>query len=120
MDAAFHRPHGFSSSVAVVFAIAMNDYLDGALKQTLFKTSIFGYRLRDHVAPNNRGRCHRNFHHAVTAFRFVSRGQIATALTGVKIALILFVGLGRLCSLAVEVLHTFPSANVGGTVRRRC
>ena len=29
---------GSQASVAVVFAIALNDYLDGALKQTIFKT----------------------------------------------------------------------------------
>src|SRR5687768_17628034 len=34
---------GSQASVAVVFAIAVNDYLGGALKSTLFSTSIFGY-----------------------------------------------------------------------------
>src|SRR5688572_14466384 len=34
---------GAQASVAVVFAIAVNDYLGGALKKTLFSTEIFGY-----------------------------------------------------------------------------
>ena len=34
---------GSQASVAVVFAIALNDYLSGGLKQTLFATTIFGY-----------------------------------------------------------------------------
>ncbi|MBK9527114.1 MAG: amino acid permease [Acidobacteria bacterium] len=33
---------GAQASVAVVFAIALNDYLDGGLKQTLFKTMLLG------------------------------------------------------------------------------
>ena len=34
---------GAQASVAVVFAIALNDYLGGALKQSLFATNILGY-----------------------------------------------------------------------------
>src|SRR5215207_11120779 len=36
---------GSQASVAVVFAIALNDYLGGALKQVLFQTTIAGYPL---------------------------------------------------------------------------
>jgi APA family basic amino acid/polyamine antiporter len=84
---------GSQASVAVVFAIALNDYLDGALKQTIFKTTIAG------------------FAYEITSLQIIAvvviaifttlnclsvrlTGQIATVLTGVKIALILFVGLG--------------------------
>jgi hypothetical protein len=34
---------GSQASVAVVFAIALNDYLDGKLKQTILATNIFGH-----------------------------------------------------------------------------
>src|SRR5215207_1775838 len=82
---------GSQASVAVVFAIAVNDYLGGALKQTLLQTSIFGYS------------------YEVTSLQIIAvvvialfttlnclsvsmNGQIAAALTFVKIALVLFVG----------------------------
>jgi APA family basic amino acid/polyamine antiporter len=84
---------GAQASVAVVFAIGMNDFLDGKLKQTLFETNIFGY------------------HYELTSLQIVAvmmimifttincasvvlSGQIATVLTVVKIALIAFVGIG--------------------------
>ena len=84
---------GSQASVAVVFAIALNDYLGGGLKQTLMTTSILGFPFE------------------ITSLQLVAiviiaifttlnclsvsmSGQIATALTFIKIALVLFVGLG--------------------------
>jgi APA family basic amino acid/polyamine antiporter len=84
---------GSQASVAVVFAIALNDYLDGGLKQTLFQTTVLGYQ------------------YEITSLQLVAivviaifttlnclsvsmSGQIAAALTFVKIGLVLFVGLG--------------------------
>lgn len=84
---------GAQASVAVVFAIALNDYLGGGLKQTILQTTILGYPFE------------------VTSLQFVAivviaifttlnclsvsmSGQIAAALTFIKIALVLFVGLG--------------------------
>ncbi|HVF31238.1 MAG TPA: amino acid permease [Pyrinomonadaceae bacterium] len=84
---------GSQASVAVVFAIALNDYLDGGLKQTLLQTNILGYDLE------------------ITSLQLVAivviaifttlnclsvsmSGQIAAALTFVKIGLAIFVGLG--------------------------
>jgi APA family basic amino acid/polyamine antiporter len=105
---------GAQASVAVVFAIALNDYLDGALKQSLFKTTILGYE------------------YEVTSLQIIAvtvivifttlnclsirlTGQIATALTGVKIALILFVGLGAFLFVSGGTFANFSLANVGGT-----
>jgi len=84
---------GSQASVAVVFAIALNDYLDGKLKQTILETNILGYPFE------------------ITSLQLIAivviaifttlnclsvsmSGQIAAALTFIKIALVLFVGLG--------------------------
>ncbi|MFL6468258.1 MAG: amino acid permease, partial [Pyrinomonadaceae bacterium] len=105
---------GSQASVAVVFAIALNDYLDGKLKQTLFQTSIFG------------------FPYEVTTLQIIAvvvivifttlnclsvrlTGQIATVLTGVKIALILFVGLGAFLFVTGGSFANFSLASTGGT-----
>jgi len=105
---------GAQASVAVVFAIALNDYLGGALKQTLLKTSIFGYG------------------YEVTSLQIVAiviiaifttlnclsvsmSGQIATALTFVKIALVLFVGLGAFLFVTGGTFANFSLMDVGGT-----
>jgi APA family basic amino acid/polyamine antiporter len=105
---------GGQASVAVVFAIALNDYLGGALKQTLFKTSILGYQ------------------YEITSLQIVAiviiaifttlnclsvsmSGQIATALTFVKIALVLFVGLGAFLFVTGGTFANFSLMDVGGT-----
>lgn len=105
---------GSQASVAVVFAIALNDYLSGGLKQTLFATNILG------------------FPYEVTTLQLVAvmvivifttlnllsvslTGQIATVLTFVKIALILFVGLGAFFFVTGGSFANFSLANTGGT-----
>src|SRR5436190_2082781 len=105
---------GSQASVAVVFAIALNDYLDGALKQTIFKTSIAGYP------------------YEITSLQIIAvvviaifttlnclsvrlTGQIATVLTGVKIALILFVGLGAFLFVTGGSFAHFSLAATNGT-----
>ena len=104
---------GSQASVAVVFAIAVNDYLGGALKETLFSTSIFG------------------FPYEVTTLQIIAvmvivifttlnclsvslTGQIATFLTFVKIALVFFVGLGAFLFVAGGSFDNFSLAAVGG------
>lgn len=84
---------GSQAAVAVAFAIALNDFLDGGLKQTVLKTEIFG------------------FPYEITSLQIIAvmmiiifttlncasvilSGQIASALTFIKVALILFVGFG--------------------------
>jgi len=105
---------GSQASVAVVFAIALNDYLDGALKQTIFKTTIAG------------------FAYEITSLQIIAvvviaifttlnclsvrlTGQIATVLTGVKIALILFVGLGAFLFVTGGSFSHFSLAATNGT-----
>lgn len=105
---------GSQASVAVVFAIALNDYLGGGLKQTIFATNVFGYD------------------YEVTTLQLVAvmviiifttlnclsvslSGQIATVLTGVKIALVLFVGLGAFLFVSGGGFENFSLAATGGT-----
>ena len=105
---------GSQAGVAVVFAIALNDYLDGGLKQTLFKTSVLG------------------FDYEVTSLQIIAvaviaifttlnclsvslSGQIATWLTMVKVGLVLFVGLGAFFLVTGGSFANFSLMNTGGT-----
>lgn len=105
---------GSQAGVAVVFAIAVNDYLDGALKQTLLQTTIFGLP------------------YEVTSLQVIAvavilifttlnclsvsmSGQIATYLTMIKVALVLFVGLGAFAFVTGGGFGNFSLMNTGGT-----
>lgn len=105
---------GAQASVAVVFAIALNDYLNGALKQNLFHTNIFG------------------FQYEVTSLQIIAvviivifttlnclsvsmSGQIATWLTMIKIGLVIFVALGAFLFVTGGSFANFSLANTGGT-----
>ncbi len=105
---------GSQAGVAVVFAIALNDYLDGGLKQTLFKTNVLG------------------FDYEVTSLQIIAvaviaifttlnclsvslSGQIATWLTMVKVGLVLFVGLGAFFLVTGGSFANFSLMNTGGT-----
>ncbi|MBP6004920.1 MAG: amino acid permease [Pyrinomonadaceae bacterium] len=104
---------GAQASVAVVFAIALNDYLGGGLKQTLFSTIIFG-------AP-----------YEITSLQIIAiviiaifttlnclsvslSGQIAATLTFVKIGLVIFVGLGAFLFIGGGSFGNFSLMNTGG------
>lgn len=105
---------GAQASVAVVFAIAVNDYLGGALKQTLLAVPIFGSTFE------------------ITTLQIIAvmviiifttlnclsvslSGQIATFLTFIKIALVLFVALGAFLFVTGGGLANFSLASTGGT-----
>ncbi|MGB7203302.1 MAG: amino acid permease [Pyrinomonadaceae bacterium] len=105
---------GSQAGVAVVFAIALNDYLNGALKQTLFQTSILG------------------FQYEVTSLQIIAvvviaifttlnclsvsmSGQIATWLTMVKVGLVILVALGAFLFVTGGSFANFSLANTGGT-----
>lgn len=105
---------GSQASVAVVFAIALNDYLDGALKQTLFSTTIAGSEFE------------------ITSLQIIAvvviaifttlnclsvsfSGQIAAALTMIKIGLVLFVGLGAFLFVTGGGFANFSLASTSGT-----
>lgn len=84
---------GSQASVAVAFAIFLNDLLGGKFKQTLLTTNVFGFPFE----LTNLQLIAVGLIVAVTLLNCASvafSGNIATVLTVVKIALILLVGLG--------------------------
>ncbi len=104
---------GSQAAVAVAFAIFLNDFLGGALKQTIFTTDIFG------------------FHYELTSLQIIAvmiiviittincasvkvSGQLATYFTIIKIALILLVGVGAFLLADGNFAH-FGMLNSGGT-----
>src|SRR5687768_16400757 len=105
---------GAQASVAVVFAIALNDYLSGGLKQTLFATTIFGY-------PYEISTLQIIAVVVIAIFTTLNclsvslTGQIATTLTMVKIALVLLVGLGAFIFVSGGSFDNFTLMNTGGT-----
>jgi APA family basic amino acid/polyamine antiporter len=103
---------GSQAAVAVAFAIFLNDLLGGRLKQTLFQANVFG------------------FGYELTSLQIIAvmmiiivttincasvtlSGQIATFLTFVKIALILFVGIGAFVLADGSFAH-YSMINDGG------
>jgi APA family basic amino acid/polyamine antiporter len=105
---------GSQAAVAVVFAIALNDYLGGALRHVLIETTIFGEPF------------------VITSLQIIAvviiaifttlnclsvsfSGQIATFLTMVKLALVLFVGLGAFLFVTGGDWGNFSLASVDGT-----
>jgi APA family basic amino acid/polyamine antiporter len=102
------------AAVAVVFAIAVNDYLKGALKRTLFETNVLGY------------------HYELTSLQIIAvvliaifttlnclsvkmAGQIAVWLTAIKIGLVLAVGFGAFIVATGGDFGHFSLMNTGGT-----
>ena len=104
---------GSQAAAAMAFAIGLNDFLDNKLAQTLTSFHIGGALFE------------------ITTLQLVALmvivifttlncasvslgGQIATVLTGVKIALILFVGIGAFIWVSGNFSH-FTLLNSGGT-----
>ena len=105
---------GSQAGVAVVFAIAMNDYLGGALSRTLVSVPLFGgvFEITSLQVI------------AVAAIAIFTTlnclsvsltGQIATFLTGIKISLVILVGLGAFLFVAGGTFDNFSLANTSGT-----
>ncbi len=104
---------GAQASVAVVFAIGLNDFLDGKLKQVLVKQDIFGYSFEltslQIIAVM-----------LIVIFTTINcasvalAGRIATALTFVKIFLIAFVGIGAFVWVTGGSFGNFSLMNTGG------
>jgi APA family basic amino acid/polyamine antiporter len=103
---------GAQASVAVAFAIFLNDLLGGTLKQTLLQTQIFGYQ------------------YELTSLQIIAvmmiiivttincasvavSGQLATMLTFVKIFLILLVGFGAFFLATGDFSHFSQMAQGG-------
>jgi len=104
---------GAQASVAVAFAIFLNDFLGGKLKQTLIQTNLFGYA------------------YELTSLQIIAvmmiviittincasvsvSGQLATYFTVIKIGLILLIGVGAFL-LADGNFGHFGMLNDGGT-----
>lgn len=104
---------GAQASVAVVFAIGLNDFLDGKLKQTLFKTDIWGYTYELtslQIIAVMMIIIFTTINCASVAFS----GRIATVLTFVKIALIAFVGIGAFVWVTGGTFSHFGMTEAGG------
>lgn len=104
---------GSQAAVAVAFAVFLNDFLGGALKQTIFTTNIFGYNYEltslQVIAVM--------MIVIVTTINCASvsvSGQLATYFTVIKIALILLVGFGAFLLADGNFAH-FAQSNSGGT-----
>ena len=104
---------GAQASVAVVFAIGLNDFLDGKLKQTLIKTDIWGYTYELtslQIIAVMLIVIFTTINCASVAFS----GRIATVLTFVKIALIAFVGIGAFVWVTGGTFSHFGMTEAGG------
>ncbi len=105
---------GAQASVAVVFAIGLNDFLDGKLKQTLISQNIFGYQFELTSLQIIAVMMIVIFTTINCASVYFS-GRIATALMFVKIILIAFVGIGAFVWVAGGTFSHFSMLEAGGT-----
>ena len=105
---------GAQASVAVVFAIGLNDFLDGSLKQTLVKQNVFGYDF-ELTSLQIIAVMMIVIFTTINCASVALSGRIATALTFVKIALIAFVGIGAFVWVTGGTFAHFSMMNAGGT-----
>ena len=105
---------GAQASVAVVFAIALNDYLSGGLKQTLLQTTIAGVPFEITSLQIIAVAVIAIFT-TLNCLSVILTGQIATALTMIKIGLVLFVGLGAFLFVSGGGFGNFSLAQTTGT-----
>ena len=105
---------GAQASVAVVFAIGLNDFLDGKLKQTLFQTNIFGYPF-ELTSLQIIAVMMIVIFTTINCASVALSGRIATALTIVKIILITGVALGAFVFVTGGTFEHFSLMNTGGT-----
>ena len=105
---------GSQAAVAVIFAGALNDFLGKTLEQSLLKTNLFGmpYELTSlqliaiiMIAIFTTLNC----------LSVSLTGQIATALTAVKIGLVVFVGLGAFLFATGGTFDNFSLMATNGT-----
>ncbi|HEX8636439.1 MAG TPA: amino acid permease, partial [Pyrinomonadaceae bacterium] len=104
---------GAQASVAVVFAIGLNDFLGGTLKQTLLSIPVFGYQFELtslQIIAVMMIVIFTTINCASVAFS----GRIATVLTFVKIALIAFVGIGAFVWVTGGTFSHFAMTEAGG------
>lgn len=104
---------GSQAAVAVAFAIALNDFLGGGLKQVLFETTLFGANF-EFTSLQIVAVIMIVIFTAINCASVIVGGQIATVLTFVKIALIAFVGLGAFLFVTTGGFGNFGLFNSGG------
>ncbi len=121
---------GSQAAVAVVFAIGMNDFLDGKLKQMLMRVVFY-----DSTGWINADPTRFIFVYELTSLQIVAvmmiiifttincasvilSGRIATVLTFVKIALIAFVGIGAFIWVTGGTFSHFGMTEVNGACEK--
>ncbi|HEX8846255.1 MAG TPA: amino acid permease [Pyrinomonadaceae bacterium] len=103
---------GSQAAVAVAFAGFLNDFTGKALKDPFFTLNIFGY-LVDFGYLQLIALALIAIFTLVNCATVIANGWIATILTGVKIVLVLGIGLGAFILASGNWGH-FSMANVGG------
>ncbi len=104
---------GSQAAVAVTFAIGLNDFLDGSLKQTLIKQNVFGYSF-ELTSLQIIAVMMIIIFTTVNCASVAFGGRIATSLTFVKIALIAFVGTGAFIWATGGTFSHFSMTEAGG------
>ncbi len=105
---------GSQAGVAVVFAIALNDYLGGALKQTILSIPVLGFTY-EVTSLQIIAVVVISIFTTINCLSVVYSGQIATFLTMVKIGLVLLVGLGAFMFVTGGSFGNFSLMDTGGS-----
>jgi basic amino acid/polyamine antiporter, APA family len=105
---------GSQAAVAVAFAIGLNDFFNGGLKQILYKTEIFGlpYEL---TSLQLIAVMIIIIFTTINCASVVLSGQIATFLTFVKVFLVIFVALGAFLFVTGGSFGNFSLMDTSGT-----
>jgi APA family basic amino acid/polyamine antiporter len=109
----FVAKSGSQASVAVVFAIGLNDFYGGLLKRTILQTELFGSPFEITTLQLIAVLMIAIFT-VVNCASVVLAGRIASVLTLVKIALIAFVGIGAFIFVTGGDFGHFSLINDGG------
>ena len=105
---------GSQAAVSVAFAIALNDFFSGKLKQVIFETNILGANF-EFTSLQIVAVMMIVIFTTINCASVVVGGKIATVLTFVKIGLIAFVGLGAFLFVSTGGFGNFALINSGGT-----
>ena len=103
---------GSMAALAVAFAMVLNTYFDDQLSAPLFATTLFGYELSISMVQVV-GIMVIIIFTTLNSASVALSGQIATALTVVKIALVLLVGLGAFAFVTGGTFANFGLDSVG-------
>ena len=108
---------GAQAAVAVTFAIGLNDFFGGQLKQTLVKSDVFGYPF-EITSLQLVGVMLIVIFTTINCASVVLSGKIATVLTVVKVGLIAFVGIGAFVWVTGGSFSHFSMMNTGGACEK--